>query len=464
MYRGRRYYVSCRELGCPPTKEASVQAANQWWVAKQSDIDFAYRASQAPPRTPLPGEDLAAASLGGKADFSPTALRDLFATIAEGGRLFGMEPAEPAPVDENTAAGIIAQALRDVIAAALKSGKLPEGIAEHFPPARVAQVERAVKELRGESAADPERTVQALADDWFQGLAAQARAGILSPDRADAARRFLAPFVAFVGETADVGAIDPATLTAFHRFCLSQIGEGRWGAVYARDIFATARGWLRWMAEHGTIAPPANLASKSFRFGSTVKRVKTWEPGEVRQAIAEAAGKLKLALLLMVNCGMTQADVSDLLDTEVDWRAGRVIRRRSKTAARESVPVVNYKLWPSTFALLKQHRSGGERVLLTLAGNPLVRKKMQAGKLVKVDALARKYRKLQTRLGLKPMKLLRKTGASLLESHEVYGRFTGLYLGHAPATMKDRHYAAPPAALFDEAIAWLGEQLGVAGE
>jgi hypothetical protein len=72
---------------------------------------------------------------------------------------------------------------------------------------------------------------------------------------------------------------------------------------------------------------------------------------------------------------------------------------------------------------------------------------------------------LQAKLSFrKPMKGLRKTAATLLESHETYGRLTGLFLGHAPASMKERHYAAPPQALFDEAVTWLGRQLGFVGE
>lgn len=222
-------------------------------------------------------------------------------------------------------------------------------------------------------------------------------AGVMSPDRADAARRFLAPFVAYVGETADVKIIDAATLTGFHCYCLSRISERAedpatgWGIVYAREIFATARSWIRWLVEQGTIESPTNLTSRSFRFGSTVKRIKTWTVGEIQRTIGKATGKLKLALLLMLNCGMTQQDVSDLRDDEANWRDGRIIRRRSKTAHRESVPLGNYKLWPQTFRLLKQYRSGSERVLLTDAGNPFVRKKMVNQKLVKVDTFARKY-------------------------------------------------------------------------
>ncbi len=38
MYRGRRYVVSCRQLGTPETKEGSYKAANEWWRQKLADI------------------------------------------------------------------------------------------------------------------------------------------------------------------------------------------------------------------------------------------------------------------------------------------------------------------------------------------------------------------------------------------------------------------------------------------
>src|SRR5262245_58029704 len=40
MYRGRRYLVSCRQLGAVrETKEDSYQLANLWWQAKKIEID-----------------------------------------------------------------------------------------------------------------------------------------------------------------------------------------------------------------------------------------------------------------------------------------------------------------------------------------------------------------------------------------------------------------------------------------
>ena len=38
-YEGTMYSVSPRQLKCPPTKDDSRQAANQWWEAKQKKVD-----------------------------------------------------------------------------------------------------------------------------------------------------------------------------------------------------------------------------------------------------------------------------------------------------------------------------------------------------------------------------------------------------------------------------------------
>jgi hypothetical protein len=38
-YRGKMVAVSCRQLGCPPSKVASRTAANTWWDAKKAELD-----------------------------------------------------------------------------------------------------------------------------------------------------------------------------------------------------------------------------------------------------------------------------------------------------------------------------------------------------------------------------------------------------------------------------------------
>jgi integrase len=231
---------------------------------------------------------------------------------------------------------------------------------------------------------------------------------------------------------------------------------------FAKEVFAVSRSWIRWLTEQGTIDPPRNLASR-FRFGSTAKRIPTWTVDEVRHVIDEAPGKLKLALLLMANCGMTQADVSDLADDEVDWTRGTITRRRSKTKHNENVPIVTYHLWPLTWQLLQRYRSGEERVLLTESGKPYVRSEMVNGKLVKADGFTSNYAHLKRRLGFtKSMKLLRKTAATLLESHPTYGRLVPHFLGHSPRGVAAKHYASPSQDLFNQAVSWLGQQFGFA--
>ena len=42
-YRGVQYTVSCRQLGCAETKEASWKLANEWWRGKKAEIDQADR-------------------------------------------------------------------------------------------------------------------------------------------------------------------------------------------------------------------------------------------------------------------------------------------------------------------------------------------------------------------------------------------------------------------------------------
>jgi hypothetical protein len=165
---------------------------------------------------------------------------------------------------------------------------------------------------------------------------------------------------------------------------------------------------------------------------------------------------------LMANCGFTQQDVSDLSQDEVDWVAGKITRKRSKSRNHEDCPTVTYRLWPRTFNLLKQHRqTSGDLVLRTKSGQPWLTKRQTEGKFNRTDNTKSVYRHLQFRSGIpKPIKLLRKTSASLLDTHPSYGRYAGYFLAHSPMTIRDKSYVAPSQDQFDAALAWLGAQYG----
>ncbi len=496
MYMGRRYYISARQLGTAETKEASLNAANQWWRDKQAELDYTEKVSN---RTLRPREDLDAAAMGGspnpRIDLRTDLIRLLYKTLQnekiakpksftaikdDWEALLNAQPDQPLhdpgpekyreivdpqqPEEDQRNEGL--RLLEKLLEGLLSS--IPEQVAEHLPPARVAQIEQAVKEIRGESQTDTKNTVGAQVDDWLLKQKVQVSIGGMTPVHWNNERHCLLHFAAFLGETADVSVVNADRLEGFHYYCLSKIAEraesrkAGWSARYAREVFAVARRWVRWLWEQDKIELPKNL-NRRWSFGSITKEIETWTVEEVRRVISEAPGKLKLALLLMCNCGMTQKDVSDLQDDEVNWQEGRITRKRSKTRKRQGTPTVCYKLWPQTFALLKKYRSGKKHVLLTKFGKTYRGESHDGAKLVSRDVFASSFGQLCKRIKFdKQMKLLRKTSATLLESHEIYGRLTSLFLGHAPASVKDRHYAAPPQALFDEGIEWLGKQLGLA--
>jgi hypothetical protein len=175
MYKGKRYWISCKALGVPETKEASIQAANAWWKAKQAEVDSA---DQSRVRQLLPLEDLAGAVLG-----NVRALDDICKVIdvawfteemqrhekaateeqvAEFPTVFDPETntvVEPEPnyydIDVDRRAAIRKLLIQLVDRCILGGQPLPEPMAAILPPARVQQVQAAVADLRGEPAVLP---------------------------------------------------------------------------------------------------------------------------------------------------------------------------------------------------------------------------------------------------------------------------------------------------------------------
>jgi integrase len=310
-------------------------------------------------------------------------------------------------------------------------------------------------------------TVGANLDEYLEGKRAKARRGDkVSPAWVAVLEARLGHFRVFCGQLA-VSQINGKTLTGFHANLVEKIDAGKLKAVTAAGILGAAKAFVKWLWESEiTETLPRNLRTLNIGIGTTA--VKKLPTEEVKALLSGASGRTKLFLLLMLNCGMTQQDISELRQTEVDWENGIVTRKRSKTRAAENVPTVAYKLWPMTFNLLKQFRSDDpDRVLVNQRGGPLRQREFKAdGKTARnIDNIRSAYHRLCQRL--KPdgterhLKLLRKTAASALEDHATYGRYAQFFLGHAPQSVADRHYIVPSQGLFDAAVLWLGERFGV---
>jgi integrase len=287
-----------------------------------------------------------------------------------------------------------------------------------------------------------------------------------------------------------------------------------------KDYQGAARSFIKWAWEHGHLKDlPRNLTSRNLIVRIPLKEPVLFTVQEIQTLLTTANELQKLYMLLALNCGMYPKDISTLQQEEVDWKAGRIKRQRTKTRERSSnVPKVDYPLWQYTFTLLKRHRSKHKQFALTNENGGALW--VQSDDKPKSSAVESSWKRLVAKLpdGVqwhpskntdvlpkdmlsdstrkywwvcskkheweaapgtdcpicssdkgkkttvercrKPLKSLRKTGASILENSQ-YGRFSEHYLGEAPKTIASRHYAHKNGSEFDEAIIWLGQQLSI---
>ena len=129
------------------------------------------------------------------------------------------------------------------------------------------------------------------------------------------------------------------------------------------------------------------------------------------------------------------------------------------------MPTVTCKLWQPTLNLLSLHKSNHPTyVLADDDGEPLCHTWRDGDKVKERNPIRDAYRYVIDNLDPalpkgKSFKSLRATGATLLESHDVFGRYGPLYLGHVAQTLIEKHYALKGDEIFIRAIKWLGEQL-----
>ena len=242
------------------------------------------------------------------------------------------------------------------------------------------------------------------------------------------------------------------------------------GPQLLRNYFAAARMFIRSRAEKRLITLPLNLTSRNLAFTQQRSDNVLFTPEEIEAFLDAANERQQLYILLCLNLGAYGSDIGTLKKSEVDLVGGRIKRQRTKTRGRsKNVPCVDYPLWKRTRRLLEKliDTSDGEFALLTEDGLPLWREvENSEGKFCRLNAVKSALFHLQhdvmklAKKDRKPLKSLRKTGATMLEN-SVYGRFSEHYLGEAPKTIASRHYAHKNGSEFDEAILWLGKRLGI---
>jgi integrase len=295
----------------------------------------------------------------------------------------------------------------------------------------------------------------------------EAQAGDLSVGRTYKLKLHLQDFCDWTGGSTDVNDITGTMLIEYKQRLLEQVAKGAWSRATAKDRLGTVRAFVRWLWRTEAIKSLPRVLdpkAKELTIKKTRRRPVKFANEELATLFREASTRTKLYMLLMLNCGMTQKDIADLDAAEVDWEAGRIIRKRSKTESHDNVPEVNYLLWPETRVLLARESSGNGagRVLVNRDGGSLWIERYEAGKYQKTDNIKNAFDRLRKKTGIdKSLISLKKTSSSRLRSSEKYNSVRGLFLGHADGNITDEHYADVPESLLDRAIEWLRLDLGI---
>jgi hypothetical protein len=301
-------------------------------------------------------------------------------------------------------------------------------------------------------------TIGQAVDEWNTHRAAQVTMGRVKGATVSSAKLNVSVFRKWVGGQKAVTSIDESMLFDFFAYLAGEIDTGRMKKGYAHQILLYTKAFIRRQWELRRIDLPRNIRSRDLSIRVPVTEIDVLTLGELKAFYNRGDGLLKTCILLSLNCGFNNVDIATLTHNEVDWVRGTITKKRIKTGGYDNVPTVTWKLWPTTLALLREHRSKhAELVLTDRTGRELIR----GGGLDRQDTIAKKWRYVRGRLGnKKAYKLLRKTAASLLASHPVYGKYTQYFLAHAPSTVADGHYVKPSQSQFEEAVDWLGVQFG----
>lgn len=293
-----------------------------------------------------------------------------------------------------------------------------------------------------------------LIDEYIQERQTLADSGQITKTRFRTNKEWLNRFKAWLGDGVMLSDFNGKHLKGFHSFLLDQITQGKYAANTAHAILADAKTFVRWLASVEYIQDVPKCMS--MKKGLEIKKDKKTPPhltiDEIKTILPTITNpKARLYFLLGLNCGYTAEEIATIKQSEVDWEQGRIIRKRNKTKDQNSVPVVNYKLWDETFALLKHFRSNEDDVIVNYRG----------GKKNTNLHITHTLRPIFEDFGKGFPKILRKTSATHIYRNPEYRGFHQLFLGHSFGTVAQTNYVSDEDKALDPVLKWLGGEYGV---
>ncbi|MCA8993155.1 MAG: tyrosine-type recombinase/integrase [Planctomycetaceae bacterium] len=234
-----------------------------------------------------------------------------------------------------------------------------------------------------------------------------------------------------------LGEISLEQWETIHKEWKQKVTSGKWSTSYAADLLGSVRGFFRWLEETERTPPtPKFINASIYSFKKVKKTPERFTPSELELIFAASTDQQKLYWLLMLNCGMTQSDLSELDANQIDWKTGTLTRRRGKHDHQTSdkIPTVRYVLWKECFQLLKKHGNKKGLVFLHDDGKPLCGENRR-------DVIKPQWDNIRKETGItKTPKVFRKSGASALGSSVEFRSWRELYLANAGNSVTDVNY------------------------
>lgn len=278
-------------------------------------------------------------------------------------------------------------------------------------------------------------TAEALVGRFIASKSLQVDLGNLSPARLAAMKHHALAFEAHFEHLDDIRKLNEAFISRFRDAQLSLVQQEKIKPATCKLRFQIVKQMLQWAFEEGELPTiPRNL--KSLKITVPSNGIETVPIADIKQLFSLASDRTRLYLLLGLNCGYTQSDISSLEISMIDIKEGTITRDRQKTGQEQS-----HKLWPITLRYLKQEMRNAKTglALVTQNNKPLRSEEFKNGKYHKRDAIQSAWQRILKHADMKhSFKLLRKTGAT--EIAKIDATVVNQFLAHSPRSIADRHY------------------------
>ena len=309
--------------------------------------------------------------------------------------------------------------------------------------------------------------IATLIADWLEYRRLDVAAGQLSNSSYASDKYRLAAFQKYCGKKKATGlpvAIEADNLNAYRTYVVGQLAKQKMAAVSAKHALRTVKALLLWAYDTEKLDILPRMLNKYAEIALPSPVPQFFSSGEIKRLYDAANDRMKLLILLALNCGYTQADIATLEHSHIDWPQGTIVRARNKTGQPQE-----HKLWHRTLRLLREQATDPKTsalVLLAERGEPLVRTAIREdGTPSRTDSIGHSFASLKSSLNHSrkedeleiklPFKCFRKTGADQIAKQYQQNPFlVDLYLAHTQTGMK-KHYARQHYEELQKATDWL---------